>query len=277
MTVSHTQVHYSSPRDSFMCFYQTAMILLMALFTFPQVAESSESDYSLFLLLGQSNMAGRGVVEDQDTREDDRVFSLTKELAWVKAKDPIHFDKANVGVGPGLSFGRAVSMKFPAMKIGLIPCAVGGTSIGDWHPGAFHKQTKTYPYDDAIKRALYAKKSGVIKAILWHQGESDRGKSVDYSTEISQLVSRLRIDLGDPSVPVIAGELASFMNWQEAPTVKFNKDLRALEAGIDKFYVVSSDGFVHGGDRLHYDSASARLLGQRFAEKFFLVDPIQGR
>jgi len=46
----------------------------------------------LFLLIGQSNMAGRGKVEAQDEVTHPRIFILTKEREWVLAKNPLHFD-----------------------------------------------------------------------------------------------------------------------------------------------------------------------------------------
>ena len=47
----------------------------------------------LYVLFGQSNMAGRGVIEDQDRVPFPRVFTLTKEETWVPAVEPIHFDR----------------------------------------------------------------------------------------------------------------------------------------------------------------------------------------
>ena len=55
----------------------------------------------LFLLVGQSNMAGRGKVEPQDTVPIPRVLMLDKQRTWVPAVDPMHFDKPIAGVGLG--------------------------------------------------------------------------------------------------------------------------------------------------------------------------------
>ena len=67
--------------------------------------------YDLYLLIGQSNMAGRGTIEAQDTITDPKVFMLNKAGNWVPAKSPLHFDKAIAGTGLGLTFGKIVAKK----------------------------------------------------------------------------------------------------------------------------------------------------------------------
>src|ERR1700722_12544886 len=90
----------------------------------------------LFLLIGQSNMAGRGVVEEQDKEIIPGVFMLNKEMAWVPAIDPLHFDKPAVaGVGLGRTFAKTLQWASPGAPIGLIPAAFGGTSLDEWKPG----------------------------------------------------------------------------------------------------------------------------------------------
>ena len=92
----------------------------------------SKETFHLYLLIGQSNMAGRGKIEEQDRKNHPRVFVLNKENKWVPGVDPIHFDKEIAGVGPGLSFGEAMSDRNPSIRIGLIPCAAGGSPIDVW-------------------------------------------------------------------------------------------------------------------------------------------------
>ena len=59
---------------------------------------TSKDKFHLFLLFGQSNMAGRGVVEPEDTKPHPRVLMLSKDGKWVPAVDPMHFDKPSAGV-----------------------------------------------------------------------------------------------------------------------------------------------------------------------------------
>lgn len=136
-----------------------------------------DPSFHLYLLVGQSNMAGRGVVDEESKKADPRILMFTKAMEWQPATDPLHFDKPVAGVGPGLAFAKMMAERTPGVRIGLIPCAVGGTSIDVWVPDAFDKFTKTHPYSDMLERLKAAQKEGVLKGVLWHQGEADR-KSV---------------------------------------------------------------------------------------------------
>ena len=66
---------------------------------------SVKHELDIYVLIGQSNMAGRGIVEDQDVLEVPRVLTWTQDNAWAPAVDPLHFDKKIAGVGPGRTFG----------------------------------------------------------------------------------------------------------------------------------------------------------------------------
>lgn len=241
-------------------------LLLFAAAAFPADGAKPDAGFHLYLLVGQSNMAGRGVVDAESAKSDPRVLMLDKERRWVPAADPLHFDKAGAGVGPGLAFAKRMAAAQPKARIGLIPCAVGGTSIKLWVPGAADPATKTHPYDDMLARARVALSAGVLKGIIWHQGESDRSDAASYGANLTALVARMRQDLDAPQVPFIAGELAAFTPEAEAATKAFNLALHAIKPPIPRFGVVSSEGMAHKGDKLHFDSASARLLGGRYAE-----------
>src|SRR5579859_1025303 len=107
--------------------------LLFAMLT---TAVWGQNNLDLYLLIGQSNMAGRGPVEAQDKEVIPRVFMLNKEMAWVPAVDPLHFDKPAVaGVGLGRTFAKTMLRNNPSASIGLIPAAFGGTSLDEWKPG----------------------------------------------------------------------------------------------------------------------------------------------
>ena len=225
--------------------------------------------FHIYLLLGQSNMAGRGeVTEAYKEQLHPRVLSLSKEGAWETAKHPLHFDKPKVaGVGPGLSFGIAMAEADSNITIGLVPGAVGGTSINTWVPGGFDAATKTHPYDDAIKNIEIAKKAGVIKGILWMQGESDASKSEEYLPKLTALINKLRVVAGNPQLPFVAAELGRYKPAYSKITATINQ----LPAHVPFTAVVSSEGLMHKGDSVHLDSPSATLLGQRFAHQMKLL------
>ena len=96
----------------------------------------AKGDFHLFLLVGQSNMAGRGRITAEDKSPHPRVLMFNKEQKWVPAVAPLHFDKpAIVGVGLGRSFGMEIAKTSKKVTIGLIPCAVGGSPISSWGTG----------------------------------------------------------------------------------------------------------------------------------------------
>jgi len=129
--------------------------------------------FRLYLLIGQSNMAGRGIVEPQDTTGDPRILRLNGQGDWEIAKDPLHFDKKQAGVGLGLTFAHEMLAEDDEIVIGLIPCAAGGSGIDVWKPGMYWEQTRSFPYDEALSRTKLALKDGTLDGILWHQGEAD--------------------------------------------------------------------------------------------------------
>src|SRR5205823_9265870 len=109
--------------------------------------------------------------------------------------DPVHFDKPDIaGVGIGRSFAKALLQAAPSVSIGLIPAAFGGTSLDEWKP-----EGKLYA--DAVRRAREAMKSGRLRGILWHQGESDTDKEEgarSYRERFAVMIQQLRADLGAP-------------------------------------------------------------------------------
>ena len=228
-------------------------------------------NFELYILAGQSNMAGRGPLTDSiSALQNDRVWMLTKDLTWTVAHHPLHFDKPKVaGVGPGLSFGIDMADAHPDVKIGLIPCAVGGTSIDKWQPGAYDQATSTHPYDDAVARITEAMKNGKVKGVIWLQGEADSSqeKAVKYLHQLKVLTKRFRKLTGDKNLPIVVGELGRYKpNYQ-----LINTELHKAPSRIKNMKVASSEGFIHKGDNTHFDSKSAIEYGKRFAEKMLEI------
>ncbi len=235
-----------------------------------------EEQFHLFLLVGQSNMAGRGEVEEQDRVAHPRVLAFTQDQQWAPAVDPIHFDKPSAGVGLGRGFGIELAARDSSITIGLIPAAVGGSALAAWEPGGRHPQTGTYPYDDAIRRARRALQDGTLKGILWHQGESDSQpeRARLYSTRFHALIKRFRQDLGNPNLPFLIGKLGQFPDhpWSDA-----RKLVGAAHEGAPKTVpytaVVPSMGLTHNGDGVHFDAASLRAFGRRYADVYLAMQP----
>lgn len=229
-------------------------------------------DLHLFLLVGQSNMAGRGRVAAEDRQPLDRIWKLDRSGQWVPAVDPLHFDKPNiVGVGLGRTFARDYIQAHPGVSVGLIPCAVGGSPISSWQPGGYHAQTKTHPYDDMLPRARKALQSGTLKGILWHQGESDAKPDLAavYEQRLHALIARLRKELKAEKVPFVAGQMGQFKErpWNAAKR-QVDQAHQRLPKQVDGTAFVSSDGLQHKGDEVHFDSPSYRKLGHRYYQAY---------
>lgn len=235
-------------------------VLLFMICAVKDVHSQKVKKYDLYLLVGQSNMAGRGLLEEADTIAHEHVFSLNATGQFVPAKEPLHFDKKGRGTGPGLAFGKVMAEVGRQSVIGLIPAAVGGTKISYWEPG-----NPRGLFEDAIYRAKIAMQSGELKGILWQQGESDSNASDAplYKERLLKLLQSFRNELGAKDVPIVIGGLGNFLKSQQYKNI--NEALIAVsnEIGNAKFSEASSLG--HIGDSLHFNSKAQRENGERMA------------
>ncbi|HYH55279.1 MAG TPA: sialate O-acetylesterase [Anseongella sp.] len=234
--------------------------------------ERADSNFHIYILMGQSNMAGRGeITEKYRGRGHERLLMLDKNNRWVPAKHPLHFDKPKAaGVGPGLSFGIAMAKARAGLRIGLVPCAVGGTSINRWQAGAFDKPTGTRPWDDAVLRIAAAMKAGTVRGILWHQGEGDSSPEAAavWLDKLAALIGRLREETGNARLPFVAGELGRYRENYGL----INQELARLPEAVPFTSVVSSRGLRHKGDGTHLKSSSASRMGKRFAKEILALE-----
>src|SRR5262245_51949303 len=91
----------------------------------------------VFVLAGQSNMAGRGGPLTLASPSNPRLL-IWRTNGWQIATDPLQLP-ANArdhspGIGPGMTFGLQLVKWQPDVQIGLIMCADGGSSIRAWLP-----------------------------------------------------------------------------------------------------------------------------------------------
>lgn len=259
-----TQARFAAP---FVWLYCSLLAHLVAA---EPVTLPAKEKFHLFLLVGQSNMAGRGKVEAEDKTPHPRVLMLNKAGEWVPAVDPLHFDKSAAGVGLGTTFGKLVAEANPDITVGLIPCAVGGSPIDSWQPGEFYEPTKSHPWDDALRRAKLAQEKGELKAMLWHQGESDSSTKLaaGYGGKLRKLVKDFRTEL-HADVPFFVGQLGQFddVPWTADRKIvdQAHRDLAKQEPTVT---FIPSDGLKHKGDKVHFDSASLREFGKRYATAY---------
>ncbi|XP_021753383.1 probable carbohydrate esterase At4g34215 [Chenopodium quinoa] len=240
---------------------------------------SCDTTKQIFLLSGQSNMAGRGgVVKFTDHHHHHHkkwdgvippecqphpsIPRLNAHLHWEQARDPLHSDidsRKVCGVGPGMPFANVVRERVGG-TIGLVPCAVGGTAIREWARGE-------HLYENMVKRAKCSVENGggEIKAMLWYQGESD-ATAVDadaYKVRLEKFICDVREDLQLPLLPIIQVALAS-------GDEKYIEKVREAQLGIKLPNVVCVDakGLKLNDDNLHLSTEAQVQLGQMLADAY---------
>lgn len=236
---------------------------LLFLCSVPQLnAQDAPEPQAVFLLIGQSNMAGRAPLEAGDDAPIDGAWLLDDKGAWLPAASPLNrfaTDRKVISmqrIGPGDGFVRRLRELKPDLKIGLVVNARGGTKIEEW--GADQKL-----YVNALAR-LKQHPDLKLAGVLWHQGE---GNSNDpkYLTKLQDLVSRLRADLKDPELPFVAGEV-----YGDRPV---NRLIGQLPASTRRTGVASA-AELKVFDGVHFDRDSQLRLGARYADAWVsIVDP----
>lgn len=244
---------------------------------FPTTIEKATSfppkeNFYIYILAGQSNMAGRGFVQPQDTVSSAQVLTLDKNNEWVYAKEPLHYyEPERTGLDCGLSFGKKLAALYGKnISIGLVPCAVGGSSIEQWLGDSTYRNVILY--SNLMKKVKVAANYGTIKGMLWHQGETNANTAnyKNYKEKLEQFFTKFRNDLGNTELPVYAGQLASFLSRTSNPFAdSVNKDLRALSVTMKNIYIIKTADLTPKADSIHFDSRSQRIMGIRFAEMVY--------
>lgn len=243
----------------------------------PRTPQRVEPEYDVFLLIGQSNMAGRGEMLPEDLDPIEGVWLLDDNDRPAPATNPLNRystvrkELSLQQISPGYSFSREIAAR-TGRKVLLVVNALGGSSIGQWSKNAALIQdehsigyNRRQLYEEILVRAKRARKYGTIKAILWHQGEANASEKLIpyYLPALKKFVEDLRTDLGMPTLPFIAGELGP---WREQH-VKFNEMLRLLPGSIPYSGYVSAEGCTANPDNLHFTREAQLLLGERYAER----------
>ena len=270
-------------------------ILLGAAFAMAlsQVNAAPDPNFHIYLAFGQSNMEGQGDIGQQDKSVDDRFQVLwasdngscsgKTKGKWSTAVPPLaHCQGAKLG--PTDYFGRTMVEKTdPQIKVGVIVVAVAGCSIQ-----LFDKdQYKSYaqgqqswmtqrindyggnPYGRLIEMAKKAQEDGVIKGIIFHQGETDAGDG-SWPSKVKGVYDNIIKDLGlGNDIPFLAGEVL-----RSGSSAGANNNIAKLPQQSKNFYVVSSEGFnqaLGDGQNVHFTSQEYRDFGKRYAEKMIEV------
>jgi predicted TIM-barrel fold metal-dependent hydrolase len=215
----------------------------------------------LYLLIGQSNMAGRAAIPEDAAGIIDRCYLLNDKNEWEPARNPLNlYSSVRKGagmqkLGPGYGFVRKMLEQDKNLRIGLIVNARGGTEIDQW-------LGKSELYWGARKRTKAALRNGTLKGVLWHQGEGDQKAADAYLGKLQTLVANLRSDFNDPNLPFIAGQI------HNGPAI--NAQIAKLPETTHATAFASADGLTTT-DGTHFDTRSQLLLGERYADQMIRI------
>lgn len=223
-----------------------------------------------FLMIGQSNMAGRGNFGEVEPINNPLCYML-RMGRWQKMSEPINPDRAiftdvfHSGVSLCASFADKYASHFDK-KIGLIPCADGGTSISQWQPGEIL-------FDHAVLMTKLAMRTSNLGGILWHQGENDCNDTdfLQYKERAINMITGIRKALDAENLPFIFGELSENIspskNLGDFPK-KMNLLFREIQEEVPHCRLVSSEGLTLMSDGIHFNSVSLREFGNRYFEAY---------
>lgn len=266
----------------------TAIFILAMFLLAPVKSFSQDSNFQIYLCIGQSNMEGAARAESQDSIVNPR-FQVMEALncenlgrakgSWYPAVPPLCRCRTNLG--PTDYFGRTMVANLPEIvKVGVIVVAIGGCKIElfdkdnyssyvETAPAWLKNMVKDYdgnPYGRLVEMAKLAQKDGVIKGILLHQGESNSNDTL-WTRKVKGVYDNLMKDLNlDPKkVPLLAGETVNAD--QQGICAGMNTIIATLPKTLPNSFIISSAGCADGPDNLHFSAAGYRELGKRYGDK----------
>src|SRR5205823_10885263 len=200
--------------------------------TAPAPAEEPDPKFYVFLCLGQSNMEGFPGIEEQDKAEVERFKVLAavdfpkldrKKGNWYPAVPPLC--RGSTGLCPADYFGRTMVTHLPKdIKVGVVNVSVAGCRIELFDQANYEAYAKTAPgwmtgiikgyggnpYAHLVEMGKLAQKTGVIKGILLHQGESNTNEK-KWPNKVKKIYDNLikELNLQAEEVPLLAGEVVN--------------------------------------------------------------------
>jgi hypothetical protein len=225
----------------------------------------------VYLLTGQSNMVGQATIEPQDTPAIQRVYLLDALGQWEIARNSLaRYSSCGPGdkLGPGYTFAKTLAAAIPDKEFGIVHNGCNSMSIDAWNKsGDLYRMCV-----QRTKQGLQTDPRNKLRAILWHQGESDaapyapRGNEAFYMGKLKTLVRNFRTDFGDSTLPFIVGQIPQ-VKWDWIDCAEMNRILLQAPDSIPYSAVAGSDGLTVNPDGIHFDSRSQRILGERYAQK----------
>ena len=244
--------------------------------------------YDVYLCVGQSNMAGRGILLPEDAVSPEGVFLLDDRGNVVPAVgnaniySTIRKRASMQGYNLAIPFAARMYAR-TGRPVLLVVNARGGTRMDQWMKSAprdtFARRYGDDPerygepipsfYGEAVRRCREGTRYGTLKGILWHQGESDSSpeRRDVYIEKLSAFVADLRSDLGvGPEVPFLAGEVFYFNK-----NAAINPTLNQISRYIPNAVCVPANDCPSNPDSLHFSHEGLTLLGERYADSLLEI------
>lgn len=142
----------------------------------------------VFIIAGQSNSANHGLPALSPT--DPRVCS-TDGTTWNLAMDPQPIATGSGG-SPWPAFGDLFAARYN-VPVGMMSVGWGGTRVEQWLPD---DQSNLF---SRLQRAADVFGEAGVRAVLWHQGESDslaNTSTQDYAMQLATVIEAMRMHSG---------------------------------------------------------------------------------
>ncbi len=232
--------------------------------------EETEVEGNTYLIIGQSNSAGRGILPT-DLVPYDGVSVLDDSGVFIPATPNLN-EYSTIrkdvlqGYNLGYTFGGSMA-HISGEDVKLIVNSRGGTSLSKWQKDAAEGYFKAAV--DRVNLAL-EDPNNKLAGIIWHQGESNSSGSIsNYVNNLKTLIEDFRAEFNDPSLPFIAGQLND-----KPENESFNTGILTLPDEVLYTEVVTSEDLV-APDETHFNTDGLRILGDRYALKMLAVKNIE--
>lgn len=194
-----------------------------------------------------------------------------------------------------------------------IKCAYGGTAIAPgvtaaklpiWYADATWMETHNAYKGDDITQEAYANNNSLtknltegfaslvdgtlaaidggydVKAIMWHQGESDRNAAGDYYTNFKTMIAYMRNaiyaktgDEADKTLPFIFGTVCRRSSQYNAAVEQAQRQVAQEDANV---YLIDMQNATLLSDNLHFDKQATEYLGNKMYNQLVTLGLVSG-
>ena len=230
----------------------------------------------IILVIGQSNMSGRGKQPYVEATSDLAV-NYSNAGGWEHLADPyddespasaVDYDSSAGGsMIPGIANSLLQTLDFP---IAFVPAAKGGSNLyvnGSNYGWAYrnpsnHFDTSTL-YGQSITKAQSV---GGVELIIMHQGEADlsAGRTeANYEADFATMIGHYRQDLYS-GIPIFICQLGTVGDGTDAGVVGIRNAQRDVDNATDVFMGATAMDLPRF-DTWHYDTPALTVIGSRLA------------